>query len=251
MMPQHGAPWAPGGLQALSEFDRFGGLTRMTLRGQEQTPRRQGAPRPSAAPDLGPAPTGADLSNFIDNFDHATTGALPPGWIAGVTGRGAPDWRVLADPTAPSGSNVFHQSGAGTFPWAVKQGVALADGFVETRFKSISGREDQAGGVVWRWQDGNTYYVARANANEDNVSLYYTVGGVRTTIKYVSAPVPRGVWHTLRVEFRGSNARVIFNGKLLIEGDDSHIRDPGAVGLWTKADSVTSFDDFSFGTDSK
>ncbi|MBI2771246.1 MAG: DUF1080 domain-containing protein [Burkholderiales bacterium] len=186
-----------------------------------------------------------------ENFDRAAAGSLPAGWISGVTGRGTPKWQVIADPTAPSAPHVLNQSGSGTFPWAVKQGVVLADGYVETRFKSISGKEDQAGGVVWRWQGTNTYYVARANANEDNVSLYYTTGGSRTTIKYVNAPVPRNVWHTLRVEFNGSSIRVIFNGKTCIEADDTHIREPGAVGLWTKADSVTSFDDFSFGTKSE
>lgn len=182
-----------------------------------------------------------------EHFDQVPTGALPAGWVPGVTGRGAPRWQVAADPTAPSPPHVLHQSGAGTFPWAVKQDVSLADGFVETRFKSIAGREDQAGGVVWRFRDANTYYVARANANEGNVSLYYTTAGVRTTIRSIDAPVPKDVWHTLRAEFNGSRIRVLFNGKLLIEADDTHIRQAGAVGVWTKADSVTSFDDFSFG----
>jgi len=183
-----------------------------------------------------------------EHFDQVPTGALPAGWVSGVTGRGAPRWQVVADPTAPSAPNVLRQSGTGTFPWAVRQDVSLADGFVETRFKSIAGREDQAGGVVWRFQDAKTYYVARANANEGNVSLYYTTGGVRTTIKYVDAPVPKDVWHTLRAEFQGSRIRVLFNGRTLIEAEDTHIRKEGAVGLWTKADSVTSFDDFSYGT---
>jgi hypothetical protein len=189
----------------------------------------------------------ASASAQTEHFDQVRVGALPAGWVSGVTGRGAPKWQVIADPTAPSASQVLHQSGSGTFPWAVKQDVWLADGFVETRFKSIAGREDQAGGVVWRFQDAKTYYVARANANEGNVSLYYTTGGVRTTIKYVDAPVPKDVWHTLRAEFEGTRIRVLFNGKALIEAEDAHIRKAGAVGVWTKADSVTSFDDFSFG----
>jgi hypothetical protein len=114
--------------------------------------------------------------------------------------------------------------------------------------KPISGREDQAGGVVWRWKDGDNYYVARANALENNVSLYYTASGRRNTLKYVDAPVPRNVWHTLRVEFAGSQIRVALDGKTYIEFKDSHIAGAGAVGLWTKADSVTSFDDFSYGS---
>lgn len=106
---------------------------------------------------------------------------------------------------------------------------------------------DQAGGVVWRWKDGNRYYVARANALENNVSLYYTEGGSRKTLEYVEAPVARGAWHVLRVEFAGTRIRVILDGTPRIEMDDSHIDGPGAVGVWTKADSVTSFDDFAYG----
>ncbi len=181
-----------------------------------------------------------------ETFDKAVVGALPADWKYGVTGRGNPRWQVEADPTARSKPNVLRQTGSGTFPWCVKNGVAITDGFVEVKFKSISGREDQAGGVVWRWQDGNNYYVARANALENNVSLYYTENGNRRTIKYVDAPVSGNVWHTLRVEFSGKKIKVALDGKSYIELDDSHIAGAGAVGVWTKADSVTAFDDFSY-----
>ena len=182
-----------------------------------------------------------------ESFDKTAPGQLPSGWISGVTGYGKPQWAVVADPTAPSPPNVLKQSGSGTYPWAVKKDVSLIDGFVETRFKSISGEEDQAGGIVWRWQHGRNYYVARANANENNVSLYYTTLGIRSTIKYVDAPVPRNVWHTLRAEFSGKKIRVLLNGKLYIEAEDDHIEKAGAVGVWTKADSVTLFDSISYG----
>jgi hypothetical protein len=115
------------------------------------------------------------------------------------------------------------------------------------KFKPLAGKEDQAGGVVWRWKDGDNYYVARANALEDNVSLYYTRDGRRNTIKYVDAPVAGDRWHTLRVEFSGKRIRVMLDGKAYIEVDDERIGGTGAVGVWTKADSVTAFDDFSFG----
>lgn len=181
------------------------------------------------------------------SFDQDNPGALPVGWRSGVTGRGSPIWMVEADATAPSKPNVLKQSGSGTFPWCVMPEVSFADGAVEVKFKPISGREDQAGGVVWRFRDGDNYYVARANALEDNVSLYYTQNGRRNTLKYVDAPVPRNTWHTLRVEFSGKRIRVIFNGKPYIELEDDHIAGAGAVGVWTKADSVTLFDDFSYG----
>lgn len=181
------------------------------------------------------------------HFDRMQPGFPPEGWTCGVTGKGVPRWTVEADPSAPSAPHVLRQSGSGTFPWCVAGGVSLADGFVEVKMKPIAGREDQAGGVVWRWKDGNRHYVARANALEDNVSLYYTEGGSRKTLKYVEAPVARDQWHTLRVEFSGRRIRVILDGVARIEMDDAHIEDAGAVGVWTKADSVTAFDDFAWG----
>lgn len=181
-------------------------------------------------------------------FDTDKPGALPPGWEQGVTGRGAPRWSIVEDASAPSKPHVLKQSGSGTFPWCVKRDTSFADGFVEVKFKALSGNEDQAGGIVWRWKDGDNYYVARANALEDNVSLYYTEGGRRGTLKYVDAPVPPKCWHALRVEFSGRRISVALNGKTYIEMEDQHISGPGAVGVWTKADSVTLFDDFSFGS---
>ncbi len=182
-----------------------------------------------------------------EKFDSTDPGAIPSGWEAGVTGRGAPRWAVRPDPTAPSPGHVLEQSGSGTFPWCVKKDVSLHDGFVEVKFKPLRGQEDQAGGVVWRWKDGNNYYVARANALENNVSLYYTTKGRRNTLKYVDAPVAANVWHTLRVEFGDGQITVSLDGKTYINVADSHIVGAGAVGVWTKADSVTLFDDFSYG----
>ncbi|SRR5258708_6258767 len=186
-----------------------------------------------------------------ENFDRDKPGAVPAGWACGVTGRGNPRWAVEADGSAPSAPNVLRQSGSGTFPWCVKQSASLTDGFVEVKFKSEKGREDQAGGVVWRWKNGDNYYVARANALENNVSLYYTTAGRRNTIKYVDAPVPPNVWHTLRVEFAGKRIKVLLDRKPYIEQEDDHIAGAGAVGVWTKADSVTAFDDFSYGAVNK
>jgi hypothetical protein len=179
-------------------------------------------------------------------FDAEAVGTMPAGWECGSTGGGAPRWAIVADPNAPSAPNVLKQSGSGPFPWCVARSVVLTDGAVEVKFKPLSGREDQAGGVVWRWKDGDNYYVARANALENNVSLYYTEAGRRQTIKYVDAPVAANSWHTLRVEFKGTRIRVALDGKAYIEIDDSHVTGAGAVGVWSKADSVTAFDDFTY-----
>lgn len=180
------------------------------------------------------------------NFDQDQAGALPAGWKCGVTGRGSPKWTIVSEPTAPSLPNVLRQSGSGTFPWCVKNNTSIENGSVEVAFKAISGREDAAGGVVWRWKDGDNYYVARANALENNISLYYTLSGRRNTIQYVSAPVARNQWHTLKVEFADRIIRVALDGKVYIEQEDGHISGTGAVGVWTKADSVTAFDNFTY-----
>jgi len=180
-------------------------------------------------------------------FDQDPAGAPPAGWACGVTGRGSPKWAVETDPTAPSKPNVLRQSGKGTYPWCAKKDVAITDGFVEVKFKPMQGSEDRAAGLMWRFKDGDNYCLARANALENNVSLYHTTRGSRQTIKYVDAPVPANEWHTLRVEFAGKHIKVSLDGKQYIELDDDHIAGPGAVGVWTKADSVTAFDDFAWG----
>jgi len=182
-----------------------------------------------------------------ENFDSLAVSVAPTGWQCGVSGRGDPKWLVEPDETAPTKPNVLKQSGQGTFPWCTKIPASLQNGFVEVKFKSIAGREDQAGGVVWRFTGPRSYYVARANALENNVSLYYMWLGLRRTIQYVDAPVPAGQWNTLRVEFQGEKIKVILNGKTYIDVRDDHISGAGQVGVWTKADSVTAFDDFSYG----
>lgn len=189
---------------------------------------------------------GAALAETI-TFDDMTPGQLPKGWLGGVTGSGSPRWSVEADKWAPSKPNVLRQSGEGTYPWCVKKDVSLTDGFVEVKFKPLSGNEDQAGGVVWRWKDGDNYYIARANALEDNVTIYHTIKGARRSFKNVNQKVAPHQWHTLRVDFKANHFVVTFDGKKVIEADDDSIAGTGAVGVWTKADSVTSFDDFSYG----
>jgi hypothetical protein len=180
-------------------------------------------------------------------FDQDPAGAPPVGWVCGATGRGLPKWIVEPDSTAPSKPNVLKQSGQAPFPWCTRREVFVSDGYVEVKFKPLEGREDRAGGVVWRFKDGDNYYVARANALENNVSLYHTTRGSRHTIKYINAPVAANQWHTLRVEFIGKHIKVLLDGTQYIEEEDDHIAGAGAVGVWTKADSVTAFDDFAWG----
>ena len=141
---------------------------------------------------------------------------------------------------------MLKQSGVGTFPICIYESAKLKDGFVEVKFKPVAGKEDQAGGVIWRVQDSNNYYIARANALEDNVTIYHTISGKRVAFKSINTKVKSGVWHTLRVDFEGNNFTVTFDGNKVIEATDPSFPNAGKVGVWTKADSVTLFDDFSF-----
>src|SRR5688500_9641236 len=180
-------------------------------------------------------------------FDDATPGQTPAGWTATQTGRGSGKWTVEKDDTAPSKPNVLKQSGEAAYPIAIKEGSNLKDGFVEVKFKPVSGEEDQAGGVIWRCKDADNYYICRANALENNVRIYHFVKGKRTQFKGANLPVAANQWHTLRVDFAGNHFAVIFNGKELFTADDNTLTESGKVGLWTKADSVTLFDDFTYG----
>jgi hypothetical protein len=198
--------------------------------------------------------TGVALAETV-NFDRTEVGKLPPNWTATMTGKGEPQWAVVADDTAPSKPNVLKQSGVATYPLCIKEDTNLKDGYVEVKLKPVSGKEDQAGGVIWRCKDADNYYIARPNATENNVVLYKTVAGKRSSLDIVGRkggygvkePVAAGQWHTLRVEFTGNLFTVIFNGKKLFDVQDDTFTEAGKVGLWTKADSVTLFDDFGYG----
>src|SRR5436189_2858996 len=188
-----------------------------------------------------------------ETFDQSTQ--LPQGWQSGITGQGRAKWEVISEQSAPSKPNVLRQSGEATFAWAAKMDAAIKDGFVEVKINPVSGHEDQAGGIIWRAKDANNYYIVRANALEGNVVLYKTVNGKRSSLPVkgrmfgygVDTKVPKGKWNTLRVDFRGNLFTVLFNGKTLFEVKDDTFKEAGAVGVWTKADSVTLFDDFTFG----
>lgn len=193
-----------------------------------------------------------------DNFDQSSPGAPPAGWSSSVVGSGRPIWTVERDSSAPSAPQVLKQSAElpnASFPLCLKNDSAVRDGFVQTRFKAVSGTLDQAGGVVWRARDPDNYYVCRANALEHNVVLYKVENGQRQSLDIVGrqggygvkTKVSGGQWHALRVEFRGSRFNVVFDGKPLFEVEDQAFRDAGMVGVWTKADSVTLFDDFRWG----
>jgi hypothetical protein len=204
------------------------------------------------------AAPGLSLAETV-NFDSATPGQVPPGWTVAMTHTGgAPKWEVLKDDTAPTKPYVFAQvsddSTSGRFPLAIWEKANFKDGALTVKFKPVSGREDQAAGMVWRYRDPDNYYIVRANAAENNVVLYKVENGKRSPLAPKGTPtktygvkhqVPSGVWSTLRVTFEGSLYSVYFDGTKLFEVEDETFKGAGKVGLWTKADSVTYFDDFT------
>ena len=193
-------------------------------------------------------------------FDSTGPGGMPAGWSVAMTGQGGPPkWEILRDESAPSTPYVLAQVSSdrtsGRFPLAIHEASRLKDGEVQVRFKPVSGERDRAAGIVWRYQDEDNYYIVRANALENNVVLYKIENGKRSSLAPKGHPpdtygvkhtVPSGKWSSLGVTFDGPLFTVTFDGKKLFEVEDNTLTETGRVGLWTKADSVTYFDDFRF-----
>jgi hypothetical protein len=179
-------------------------------------------------------------------FGDTPPGQLPKEFEAGLTGGGPPPrWEVVPDPTAMGGKALAQLSADPTdlrFPLAIYRTNGPADVEVSTRFKPVSGKEDQAGGLVVRLKDQNNYYVARANALEDNVRFYRVVNGRRQQLASANAKVAPGEWHTLTLRAEGNRFTVSFDGRQLFTQTDSTFTGAGRVALWTKADSVTRFE---------
>ncbi len=193
------------------------------------------------------------------DFEKDRAGEAPAGFAIAQTGPGEPPrWRVEEAPSAPSGKHVLIQRSSddtrSRFPLAVYDKASLADGTISVRFKALSGSVDQAAGIAWRYRDPENYYVVRANALEENVVLYKVEGGKRSDLDPVDsglfaygkkAPVRSGAWQELRVDVKGELFQVFLDGAHLFDVRDTTFSGPGKLGLWTKADSVTAFDDLS------
>ena len=182
------------------------------------------------------------------NFDNDAAGSLPTYLQAGLTGQGTrSEWSVKQDSTAPSAPNVLAQTADEAvdyhFPYVILVGQDFKDLNASVGFKAISGRIDQAAGIIFRFVDSGNYYVLRANALEGNIILFKYVGGVRSAVASASMSVSAGQWDWLRVVATGDSLLGYVDGKLVISIKDSTYTQ-GKVGLWTKADSITHFDNF-------
>jgi hypothetical protein len=215
-----------------------------------------GAETNSPATPETPGPVQEPGKTLIYNFDNDAPGKLPAKFHASLTGKGvAPAWEVKADSSAPSQPNVLAQISTDKtgyrFPLAIADDGSFRDLDLSVKFKAISGNEDQAAGLVWRLKDANNYYIVRANALENNVVLYKVENGKRTDLPLKGegrtygkkTNVPKAQWSELRVVAAGNLFEVFLNGNKLYEVEDNTFTEAGKVGLWTKADSVTYFDD--------
>jgi hypothetical protein len=178
----------------------------------------------------------------VFNFDADKAGDVPKGWEAAVG-----TWKVAADDTAPSKPNVLAQSAAGPKPQfnvALATATSLKDLDLTVKMKAVSGEIDQGGGPVWRAKDAKNYYVCRWNPLEDNFRLYKLVDGKRTQLATADMEAAPG-WRTIRVVVKGEQIECYLDGKKVVEAKDDTFKDAGKVGLWTKADAATHFDDLA------
>jgi hypothetical protein len=207
-----------------------------------------GRQRVHAAPPEKPAPLQPVGVALTYNFDGDRAGSLPSNFHSARTGQGMESqWAVLADPSAPSKPNVVAQTSADStdyrFPLLIADEGSFRDLDLTVKFKAVSGEVDQAAGLVFRLKDANNYYIVRANAREDNYRLYRVVAGRRRVFAGANLEVTSGQWHELRVDSIGNKIICYYDGTKKIEAIDDTFRDAGKVGLWTKSDSVTYFDD--------
>jgi hypothetical protein len=195
-----------------------------------------------------PAPLQPAGLEFLYNFDGDAAGKLPAKFHDALTGQGAKgQWVVKADPSAPSQPNVLAQTSTDKtdyrFPLAIADDGSFQNLEMSVKFKAVSGEVDRAAGMVFRLKDANNYYIVRANALENNYRLYHVVSGRRVQFAGANFKVASGEWHELRVECVGNHIICYYDGEKKIDATDETFKEAGKVGLWTKADSVTYFDD--------
>ena len=182
-------------------------------------------------------------------FDRDSTGVVPNGWSIGQTNstKSLATWQVVADPTAPSKPNVMAlantENSDRTFNLAIAEGTSFTDLDLTLRVKAVSGDVDQGGGPIWRCRDENNYYICRFNPLESNLRVYKVVNGERKQLDSAMVGTRTAKWHTIRVRMVGEMITCYLDGKELLRAKDGTFRAAGTVGLWTKADAATWFDD--------
>ena len=190
----------------------------------------------------------ADVSKVTHwDFEDGQLEKLPKGWTPARTGEGEGSvWKVFEDDSSPKGSKVLAQTAAGSGPLfnlCIADGTSFQNGEITVSLKAVTGKKDQGGGLVWRLIDANNYYIARLNPLEDNYRLYKVVSGKRAQLATKNVKAGTGEWHTITVRQTSGNIQCLLNGKQELEAKDDTFDKPGRIGLWTKADAQTYFDD--------
>jgi hypothetical protein len=189
----------------------------------------------------GPAPTssGAQTISFaaskgLDDFEFVASGSGSPG-----------EWSVVRNEAVQALAQTGTDTTDDRFPLAIYRPFSGRNVYASIRFMPVAGTVDQAGGVVVRLSPAGDYYLARANALENNVRFYRVIAGKREMIAGVDANVSSRAWHTLGIAARDDRFIILFDGRELFGATDATLRGPGRIGLWTKADSVTWFESIS------
>ena len=184
------------------------------------------------------------------SFNEDRIGGLPKGFkVDETSGTGTrATWKIVADGSAPSKSQIValteSKNSGQTYNLLIAEKTQFKDLEVEVMVKALGGKEDQGGGPIWRAKDENNYYISRWNPLEDNFRVYFVKDGRRKQIGTATVAADPTAWHKIRIEHRGNRIVAEFDGKKFIELKDDTFQEAGMVGLWTKADATTGFDDF-------
>ena len=182
-------------------------------------------------------------------FEDTKVGAIPKGWvIAETAGEGhLATWKVMQVDGAPSGKHVLAltktKNSGHTFNLAIVKEQKFKDLEIELKVKAMTGEEDQGGGPIWRVKDANNYYICRWNPLENNFRVYYVKNGRRKQLASANVKTDSSKWHEIKIEMEGDEIEAYFDDKKLIETEDSTFTEEGYVGIWTKADAASQFDD--------
>jgi hypothetical protein len=194
------------------------------------------------------SPLAAEEKARTIGFNKDDLGKLPKGWTSGVTGGKAEGsvWKLEEDKDAPGGPLVLSQTSknpSSVFNVCICDEGKYKDLDISIAFKPREGKLDQGGGIIWRVQDKDNFYIVRMNPLENNFWLYKTVAGKRMSLVRVPAKAEAGKWHTMRVVMVGNKMQCYLNDKMLIEHTDDTFKEEGKIGLWSKADAQSSFSD--------
>lgn len=183
-------------------------------------------------------------------FDETPVGKLPEHFVPKENNptKAMAAWAVAADPAAPSTPNVLTvntENANATYNLALIEGTSFGDVDVRVQVRGNTGTEDQGGGLIWRARDENNYYVCRINPLEPNFRVYKVIDGKRKQLQTVEVATETGKWYSVRAVMRGDHIECYVDGRKLLDVQDGDLKDAGMIGLWTKADASSSFDNLS------